>query len=235
MKIKEHTTQPNTIEDEGGKTKEIKHRIAFDDGAVLEFVERNIFDFGRVINPNYPIAPGLEPGGLVNCDEVGKLFFMDFHRSIYRAGEYEGEDAIEKDFAKWSLPEEYTLRTTTEPPMFPGWHGIEWYEVIGPDGEILSDGPHRARCMSEQGALHGAHWILRVQVVSHGGWSKVRNLTPHEEMAYRYIQKHGYYAGASVRMETGPEDAIDPTDRQEATLELACEEGIIPGAMPADL
>lgn len=38
-------------------------------GETLSFTCRNIFDVGYVINPNYAIAPGLKPGGIVNKGE----------------------------------------------------------------------------------------------------------------------------------------------------------------------
>jgi len=40
---------------------------------------RNIFDFGYVINPCYPVAPGLEPGGLACRDKkTGKWYWEHF-------------------------------------------------------------------------------------------------------------------------------------------------------------
>lgn len=49
------------------------------DGSELEFECRNIFDFGYVVNPLYPIAPGKKPGGIVNIDPATKArFWMDF-------------------------------------------------------------------------------------------------------------------------------------------------------------
>ena len=38
---------------------------------------RNIFDFGYVINPCYPVAPGLEPGGVAR-KEKGELYWEHF-------------------------------------------------------------------------------------------------------------------------------------------------------------
>ena len=57
-------TSERTITDEGGRTKEYTHTITFHDGERLTFVERNIFDFGTVVNPSYSVVPGAEPGGL---------------------------------------------------------------------------------------------------------------------------------------------------------------------------
>ena len=40
---------------------------------------RNIFDFGYAINPCYPVAPGLEPGGLAYRDKkTGKWYWQRF-------------------------------------------------------------------------------------------------------------------------------------------------------------
>ena len=50
--------------DEGGKTKEYVHTITFHNGEQLTFTERNVFDFGIVINPAYSVLPESKPGGL---------------------------------------------------------------------------------------------------------------------------------------------------------------------------
>ena len=40
---------------------------------------RNIFDFGYTINPCYPVAPGLEPGGLPRKEKsTGELYWEHF-------------------------------------------------------------------------------------------------------------------------------------------------------------
>ncbi len=40
---------------------------------------RNIFDFGYTINPYYPVAPGLEPGGLPRKEKgTGKWYWEHF-------------------------------------------------------------------------------------------------------------------------------------------------------------
>ena len=40
---------------------------------------RNIFDFGYVINPCYPVAPGLEPGGVARKEKsTGELYWEHF-------------------------------------------------------------------------------------------------------------------------------------------------------------
>ena len=40
---------------------------------------RNIFDFGNAINPCYPVAPGLEPGGLPYKEKgTGELYWQRF-------------------------------------------------------------------------------------------------------------------------------------------------------------
>ena len=63
--IKEHS-----LCDEGGKTKCYIHTITINDETYV-FKERNIFDFGRAINPCYSIAPGIEPGGIMLRDDDG--------------------------------------------------------------------------------------------------------------------------------------------------------------------
>lgn len=62
--IKSIDSSVKTIADEGGKTKEYTHTITFHDGETLIFSERNVFDFGIVINPSYCVNPRKRPGGL---------------------------------------------------------------------------------------------------------------------------------------------------------------------------
>lgn len=40
-----------------------------------KFICRNIFDFGYVVNPLYPVAEGLEPGGMVNEEEKVWMYY----------------------------------------------------------------------------------------------------------------------------------------------------------------
>jgi len=56
------------IEDEDGKTKMYTHIFVIN-GHSLRFSERNVFDFGRVINPMYSVEEGLEEGGLRSGDD----------------------------------------------------------------------------------------------------------------------------------------------------------------------
>lgn len=56
--------QKHTTIDEDGKVPYYTHTITIN-GQTFEFAERNIFDFGRVINPCYSVMPGMEPGGLM--------------------------------------------------------------------------------------------------------------------------------------------------------------------------
>jgi len=49
-------------------------------GESLQFECRNIFDVGYVINPNYPIAEGMEPGGI---EIEGKWHDFDEHKGWY--------------------------------------------------------------------------------------------------------------------------------------------------------
>lgn len=71
--IKNIETEKKDIYDEGGKTVLFTHRVTMKSGAVFTFADRNIFDFGRVINPCYPILPDSEPGGIVSKLDDGTL------------------------------------------------------------------------------------------------------------------------------------------------------------------
>lgn len=44
----------------------------------LQFMCRNIFDFGYVINPNYKLLPALEKGGMPKTKEDGTMSWQDF-------------------------------------------------------------------------------------------------------------------------------------------------------------
>ena len=55
-KITEHNNS-----DEGGETKLYKYHFLIA-GEKLTFIERNVFDFGVVINPDYEISPGISGG-----------------------------------------------------------------------------------------------------------------------------------------------------------------------------
>lgn len=66
------TTTTKMVEDEGGKTTVAYHSVTLKSGNTLTFTDRNIFDFGRVINPSFAIAEGVS-GGLRNGN-----IWMDF-------------------------------------------------------------------------------------------------------------------------------------------------------------
>lgn len=68
-------TQECKKEDEGGKTIKYIHTLLLN-GKTYVFSERNVFDVGRVINPEYEIVKGSK-GGLAKC-ENNKWFWMDF-------------------------------------------------------------------------------------------------------------------------------------------------------------
>lgn len=61
--------------DEGGRTKSYRHFITIN-GKMYIFCERNIFDFGRVINPDYEISDGIK-GGLASYKD-GKWIWEAF-------------------------------------------------------------------------------------------------------------------------------------------------------------
>lgn len=75
--IQSISTSEKSITDEGGKTKEYTHTIKFYDGEQLIFTERNIFDFGVVVNPAYSVAPGVSPGGLC-LNHEGNYYWHEF-------------------------------------------------------------------------------------------------------------------------------------------------------------
>lgn len=68
-------TQECKIEDEGGITIKYIHTLLLN-GKTYVFSERNVFDFGRVINPEYEITKGSK-GGLATC-ENNKWIWRDF-------------------------------------------------------------------------------------------------------------------------------------------------------------
>ena len=57
-----------------------RHKVVTNSGETFEFTERNIFDFGRVINPDYTIAEGVK-GGLIHRDDAGDLWWQDFKKN----------------------------------------------------------------------------------------------------------------------------------------------------------
>ena len=251
-----HLYTVENIEDEGGKTKCIHHRLVFDEGEVLKFSERNIFDFGRVINPEYALAEGADDGGLVNFDkETGKRYWMDFRYSKYEIdGKSISDDDLQTGIERWQLPGAYEMRhTVRESPwgelfreMMPGVdlevegnRTEDWWEVIEKaTGKVLGEDDFVMACRgtSELMARAAACWKLAIKTVQKGGWFRLRDLTPREEQAYSYLWKHGYYSDTPIRMETDEDLAeVERIARIEASLEQACEDGIIPGAMPADL
>ena len=61
-KVDDWSIREYNIYDEGGKTKVYQHCFRIG-GSTLSFTERNVFDFGIVINPDYEIIPG-ESGGI---------------------------------------------------------------------------------------------------------------------------------------------------------------------------
>lgn len=76
-KIDDWQTTSRTIRDEGGSTRSYRHTITAG-GRTLVYTERNVFDFGRVINPEYEISSGIY-GGL--CDLVdGKQVWRTFRK-----------------------------------------------------------------------------------------------------------------------------------------------------------
>jgi len=74
--------RPVRGEDEGelGALVEVSSKSS---GERLRFKCRNIFDFGYVVNPDYAVSPGEQPGGLVNVDpDSGDLFWHHQRRPL---------------------------------------------------------------------------------------------------------------------------------------------------------
>lgn len=85
------TTKKETIMDEGGKTTAAHHSVTLS-GKTYKFVDRNVFDAGRCVNPTYEIAPGLS-GGLANIDQqTGIRYWMTFDPD--KGGWYKVRDMI---------------------------------------------------------------------------------------------------------------------------------------------
>lgn len=63
--------------DEGGKTKAYRIIVSIGDKK-WSFIDRNVFDFGRCVNPDYAIIPGHEPGGLGFIDSDGGAYWQEF-------------------------------------------------------------------------------------------------------------------------------------------------------------
>lgn len=66
--------EEHSLCDEGGSTKYYIHTITINNETYV-FQERNIFDFGRVINPCYSISPGIESGGIMLRDDDGYYWY----------------------------------------------------------------------------------------------------------------------------------------------------------------
>lgn len=67
--VDDWTITEHNISDEGGKTKLYKHRFLIGEKP-LSFIERNVFDFGVVINPDYEISPGISGGLALKKDGI---------------------------------------------------------------------------------------------------------------------------------------------------------------------
>lgn len=74
--VKDFSQEEKRITDEGGDTVEYIITVTCLNGKVFQFRDRNVFDFGRVINPMYVIQPGVD-GGLAST-EGGKACWLKF-------------------------------------------------------------------------------------------------------------------------------------------------------------
>jgi hypothetical protein len=195
----------------------------------------------------YPIADGLEPGGLHNVRD-GVHVWEDFHVELFRLPD---RRTVEREEAtKWALatmppglPDGYAVKQTTVSTRFwaddPDEQRIA-FQVEIPELEILWCGQNVVVDTQEDAVAKArdnhAFAVLCGLQVQRSGWVPVRPLTEEELVAIRYIAEHGYFARSGVRMDTDEDIAEQQrVEREEASLELACEEGIIPGAMPADI
>jgi hypothetical protein len=245
--ILSHTYTKRAIRDEGGKTVCIEHTITFAGGKTLQFSERNVFDFGRVINPMYAVAEGLEPGGLSSVRDgvqVWESFGVDkFRLPDGRIVEQEPAMAWALSTFPAGLPDGYTVsQREGSGPRFFADDPMAKYTVcvLGiPEAEQLWPGQGYQSTWDnviEHARWNHAHNILKPLQIERAGWYVVRPLDGDEKAALKYLWENGYFAGHGCRMDT--DEAVAENERavrSEAALELACEEGTIPGAMPADL
>ena len=74
-KVDEWTITKESISDEGGKTNIYKHHFIVH-GESLDYVERNMFDVGIIINPDYAVSDGVSGG--IALMKNGKLQWHSF-------------------------------------------------------------------------------------------------------------------------------------------------------------
>ena len=80
-KVDNWEIKERTIFDEGGRTKEYTHIFRIGN-ETLAFTERNVFDFGVVINPDYVITDN-KKGGLAMKDDDGITQWYEFNDGWY--------------------------------------------------------------------------------------------------------------------------------------------------------
>lgn len=103
-------TKETTEIDEGGKTLSYRHTI-FIENEKYEFCERNIFDFGRVINPEYKISENSEEeGGLIKKRD-NKYFWMDFEA---KNGWNEVRELSVNELRAYKIVEKYGMYANAE-------------------------------------------------------------------------------------------------------------------------
>lgn len=80
------------------------YTVAFKNGKEYSFVDRNLFDVGRVINPNYEVAKGLG-GGLIHKDkETNKYYWQTFNN---KEGWIIVRELEEEELKAYNLVEKY--------------------------------------------------------------------------------------------------------------------------------
>jgi hypothetical protein len=218
-------TALETITDEGGETKIAHHTVTLPNGSQFRFADRNVFDFGRVINPDYEIAPGIR-GGLRNGD-VWETFIS-------------GEKHLpEIKYQENGLPEGWTV---IENPQFTGYKSLIAFffgeksggeEMPDPDpddcGGISNPKSHRYNVLDAQGQFAAGH-ATPAAAIKHAlkkvgytadtayivdqemGWTAVRPLTLDEKVAFDYVVEFGYYSRSSIRMCSEAQESFEEPD-----------------------
>lgn len=203
-----HSVEQIKVQDEDGQVNAYIHSVTLSNGRTLQFSERNIFDFGRVINPNYAIAEGREKGGLVQplhdgrkqaalglaprTDGPAELWFWDFSDGEYEHMLPNGEwvPGRIKDCSIYNVALTETVHASSEMDRLFG-AGDTYTTYTDLDGNTYAD---------RDLTLHmycAAHFQ---RTVNAGGWSPVRPLDCDEDAAYRYLLANGKFARTGIRM-----------------------------------
>lgn len=174
--ITNHTKEAFSFEDENGKQVGTTHTVTHSSGRTFRFDERDIFDFGRVINPAYEVCPGHGPGGLIDVKN-GVYGWMSFFSSVYRLIDGSFQGSWEECFARASS-EPAPGRTIRETPRRSNLF------TLGPTFQVLdSNGNPVNGTESQSSAATAAKWS-NMETVSLGGWRRVADMDPDEKECY---------------------------------------------------